>query len=160
MNSKGKNASWKSVFVDSAAEKNLEYALIFPSSSNEESMSVYWFCISIRYLQKTVMFCRTFMQSVTRTGGNYLGKTDSLPIQIWHNSQGRIVKQYNFFSAYSALDFKEHGLFWGKVRYELLQYIIIPRNSKCSNEYLGGGISIALNTFCSSLNPPLINRKS
>ena len=160
MNSKHKNVSLKSVFVDRFSGKNLEYALIFPFSSNEESMPVSWFCISIRYLQNTVMFCRTFMQSVTRTGDNFLGKTDSLPIQIWHNSQGRIVKQYNFFSAYSALDFKEHGLFWGKVRYELLQYIIIPRNSKCSNEYLGGGISIALNTFFSSFNPPLINRKS
>jgi len=106
------------------------------------------------------MFSPTFIQNVTRTGDNYLGKTDSLPIQIWHSSQRRIRKK-NFFSAYSALDFKEHGLFWGKVRYELLQYVIIPRNSKCSNEYLGCGISIALNTFfLFSLKPPLINCKS
>lgn len=110
------------------------------------------FCHSVRYLQNTVMFFCTFIQSGTKPKDNYLGKKDSLPVQIWHNSQGRIVKQYNFFSAYSALDFKEHGLFWGKVRYELLQYIIIPRNSKCSNEYLGGGISIALNTSFSLLS--------
>lgn len=70
------------------------------------------------------------------------------------------MKQYNFFSAYSALGFKEHGLFWGKVRYEFLQYIIIPRSRKCSNEYVGDGISVALNIFFSSLNPLLINCKS
>lgn len=70
------------------------------------------------------MFSHTFMQSVTRTEGSYLDKIDYLAIQIWHNSQGTIVKQYNFFSVYSAFDFKEHGLCWKKVRYELLQYIL------------------------------------
>lgn len=124
-------------------------------------MPAYWFyiCVLFLYLQNTVMFFCTLMQSVIRTRDNYLGKANPFPIQIWHKSLGGIVRLYNF-SAYSALDFKERGLLWGKVRYELLQYIIIPRNSKCSNEYLGGGISITLNTFFSSLNPLLINFKS
>lgn len=111
--------------------------------------------VSVSVIFKTLSCFAIHLCSVTRTGDNYLGKTDSLPVQICYNAYGRVVKQYNFFSANSVFDFKEHGIFWKKVRYELLQNIIIQRNSKCSNEYLGGGISIALNTFFSSLNPSI-----